>query len=350
MQKLLAPRAWFIISFGTLSFSAQSPMISQLFAQQASSTTDLKERFLKEAPSAWEEYSGRAEKLQGKTSFQMTIKSQEGKIEHHYEFKMNGESKLFYMTKERQIKGTRDYHTFWVYGINPKYTFGLTRKTESSPWVVSELIVDNPDPEKSFEKQFEMKPALAHLVRIQEQPLSDIIRKPSFRLVGCRALQQNRVQLAEVIFDCPEEPKEGQLALLQGGRLILDPNAFWSIRVYQVRQKLFGGHQTIDFQVSDLTEIDKSLVLPKRALARYEKTMDDGTATKWESLYEYDLSFPNRLPSKDDFTLSAFGLSEPPGLAKSWRWYLLAAFIGFLCLALGAFACLKARGAKPVVN
>src|SRR5713101_4566033 len=159
---------------------------SGAMGQDSARDSAIEKRFLEEAPLAWEQYSRTAEQLQGKATFNIVVDGQEGKIEHHYELKANGERKLFYMTKERHVKGAKDYHTFWVYAINPNYSFGLTRKSDSSPWVVADLTLDDPEADKGFQKQFEMKPALTHLVRVETRPLTELVGSPTFQVLKSR--------------------------------------------------------------------------------------------------------------------------------------------------------------------
>jgi len=45
-----------------------------------------------------------------------------------------------------------------------------------------------------------------------------------------------------------------------------------------------------------------------------------------------------------DFTLSAFGLSEPGGVQRPTRWYLWAAILGIGCLIVAALFFWRTRG------
>ena len=159
----------------------------------------LKEQFLREAPVAWESYIRQAQDLQGIHSFKLL--NPEGAAENHYEFKMSGRNKLYYLTKQRHMEGATDYHTFWVFAINPKYSFGLTRKTPSSPWVVAELTLDDPDPEASFQTNYsEMRPAMSVLVRLGNEPLMELIQKPGFRVIRCQQVTHLDWRIAGVHF------------------------------------------------------------------------------------------------------------------------------------------------------
>ncbi len=256
--------------------------------------------------------------------------------------KRNEKCQLLEVTAERTIGGKQDYQTFEIFGTNPKYAFALRRNTSTSPWTVSQLIDrSNNKLPPAFEDHFDtFQRGNNQLVKVSRKyPLVEVIRKPQFRVVRCRRVQQDGDDLVEVVFDYPHKVEKGGNDI-QRGTLLLDPQRFWCLRSFEIQKasEVEGYRGTEQFQVLELGETDQSLPVPKRAVTKNTVVFDNGIGNTQEWRFEYDLSVPRRLPDDDEFTLTAFGLPEPPGL--EWkgptRWYLWVGLAGIVCLVLGA--------------
>lgn len=311
-------------------------------AQGQGNDLPLKDRFLQEAPGRWDEYTQRAKALQGTFSFHMQARGsgRSDEAQNTYEMKTNAKGKLLRTSMERTIDGKTHSQRFGVIGVNPNYAFFLEQKTKSSPWVVTELVDlrTNSLPPRA-ERDFDIfERDIIELVRIGSMPLVELIRKPEFHVVRCQKLPQEREELAEVVFDCPQKVK-GQFNGVQGGTLLLDPRRFWCLRSYEVQEKFPGGRGTVKFQVLELGETDQGWPVPKRVVREGNFISDpEGRRTEDHWRLQYDVGVPRRLPSDEEFTLSAFGLPEPPWLGerRPTAWYLWAAALGLFCLGLAA--------------
>jgi len=246
--------------------------------------------------------------------------------------------------------GQRAYHTLSIYGSNPNYAFELTRQTEEAPWVVAQVIdLKREKVPSTMEQYFERyQRDINWLVKLRSDYLLDLIRKPEFRVVGCRTTPQAGEELLEVSFDYPHEVLEAGNPV-QGGTLVLDPQRFWCLRSYQVRTQGKGSRGTMKFRVLELGEAGEGLPFPRRAVADYEFVSDEGHTNTHHWQFDYDLRAPQQLPGDEEFTLSAFGLPEPPGVEwkKPTPWWLWVGGAGIACLVLGGlFYWLKARAAR----
>jgi hypothetical protein len=277
----------------------------------------------------------------------MSASYKKTKAENEYELKTNGQSKLISISRERTSEGKKDYSTCWLFAINPKYAFGLTRITPLSRWTVVELSGNNPQGESEFRKAFEeIDKAFNVLVRLLDNFLiSEMVASPDFRLLRARWIQRGGEKLVEVAFQYPHKVADKGNPI-QAGTLVLDPNRFWILRSYEVEQKYPGGRGTGNFQLVEFDDSKESVPIPKHVVFKYDATLDVGIRNIRELRYDYELAIPGRLPGDDEFTLSHFGLPEPPKLARKTSWYLWASLLGLCSLALAGLFHWRARKPK----
>src|SRR5262249_27571799 len=104
-----------------------------------------KERFLAEAPPAWEKYRVRAKRFQG--SFERTnvrLAPKKEVIERsRCEIKQRDGCALF--LAEGLGSGSPPDNVGLVMGINGQYGFELRRQTPTAPWAASQVVVDARD-------------------------------------------------------------------------------------------------------------------------------------------------------------------------------------------------------------
>ncbi len=318
---------------------------------------------LEEAQKGWERYSRKIDDLQGSYSLAFAALGFAQGINHQLKessltvvsYKKRTNARLLkYSDNEVNTKGKNSYVEV-AFCLNPRYAFQIQRKSSSSPWVVVQLLDLDKDPiPELFERRFAaFASTIKHPVTLYDQPLLEVVRKPFFQVLECRRIQRNREELIELVFSYkhPEPDRDGTF---QGGTLVLDPQRCWTLRSYQLEGKTSIGQGPMRYEVDEPGELGASAPAPKRAHQvnewTFTKIIDNLSKNKQEWHWEFNLSEPSTLPSEQEFTLSAFGLPEPPGLA--WRkpipWYLWAAVAGIACLLLGVvFSWLRKRRLEP---
>jgi hypothetical protein len=304
----------------------------------------LRERFFHDAPLQWKEYAEKAKQLQGKFSFEAAYPTVNVEARNVYDLKRSGRNKLIIVSMERTVKGKKQDEDFRLFGINPDYAFELRRVTSVSPWVLAKLMdLRKGQVAAPFQGIFEeYEGGTADLVRLFNEPLEEIVRKPEFRVLHCRAGAGTGDGLVEVEFDYSHETQERGGNPVQGGTLLLDQQRFWSLRSYHVRTKSKGFQGMMEFNVLEVGDSGATFPVPKRAVRKSESRTDDGKTHENEFRYEYDLRVPRKLPGDEEFRLSAFGLPEPMGMPVPRRshWYIWLGLAGLGAILL-ALVCKK---------
>src|SRR5262245_44969123 len=85
------------------------PMVALLSAHGQDGDPALTDRFLREAPSQWEEYTRRVKQLQGTFGFGISNSLADSKARSTFSLRMNGAGKLIDALEEQTIKGKKDY-------------------------------------------------------------------------------------------------------------------------------------------------------------------------------------------------------------------------------------------------
>jgi hypothetical protein len=188
-------------------------------------------------------------------------------------------------------------------------------------------------------------PALTAPVRLQAEPLSELIKKSSFKFVRCREVEWQGERLVEAAFEYPHADESNPLATaLQSGIVVLDPSRFWCIRKYEgkLAGKDFVG--TVKHEMTELRQTENSILVPRKAdymesfvvQKRFENTK------RFQTHYDLDVRRP--LPSDADFTLTAFGLPEPLGITSKQPtpWYAWVIGAGIVLVLGGCLLPLSA--------
>jgi hypothetical protein len=310
----------------------------------------LRERFVQEAPARWEEYARLSEGLQGVLSVLHTGTLNDYQYQSLMEYKTNGRGTVLKVGTKHSLKGNVEKEDEEVFGLNPGYGFTLSRKSPSSPWVLTNLF-ELGNKNQLGRVTFRINDYLACVssgVRLDNEPLAEVLRKPGFRIGHCRKVRRDSEELVDVTFTYSKEEANRKKRTLNG-TVVFDPNRYWCLRSgdIQVTGDFVSGSQKIQ-----VTQSDNAGALPP--VSRVCESDGDwissaGSRNRQRIRYEVTLSQPTRLPSDREFTLSAFGLPEPPGLGRApTPWYLWAAVLGFVCLGLAVFLRWRARRAERV--
>ncbi len=301
----------------------------------------LKARFLKEAPQAWAEYSELTRKLQGSIKLQFSSSFTNAVGQNEYELKANENGKLISVIMERSSNGKRDYLTWELFGYNPTYSFAMRKNSPTSAWLTREIYPNHPTKEPAhIRKHFEAFAVVAAaLVHMRHDKLTDIVRLPEFHVIHIRPMEDSGEQLIEVAFVCQHTVSEGSdkpLIQVQEGTLVLDPKRHWCLRSYDARTDIPNSRGTLKFRVLESGTTETGLLIPKKTVDEAEYVFDQGKNVQVHR-FEYALTDPPELPCDDEFTLTAFGFSEPTlEAAQRSHWYGNWRFIA----AIGAVASL----------
>jgi hypothetical protein len=298
----------------------------------------LQQRLVQEAPFRWEEYARLSGELQGVLSVSHAGTLNAYRYNSRMDYKTNGRGKTLKVATKDVRNGKVEQEDEEVFGFNPRYAFTLRRKSPSSPWILTDLL-DLSSSTDLGRVAFRLNDYLAcvsYAVRLDSEPLAEVLRKPAFRIGHCRKVERDGEELMEVTFTYSKEQANRKRRNLKG-RLLFDPSRYWCLRSgdVEVTGDTLSGTRKIRVTQSD--HAGESLPFFRVFEADGDWVSPAGWSNQQRIRYEVTLSQPTHLPPDEDFTLSAFGLPEPPGLEgrRPTPWYLWLGLAGIVCLALG---------------
>jgi hypothetical protein len=298
----------------------------------------LEARFLREAPAAWARYAELVRELQGVYSFDFSQTYRRARARRQQELKKNKNAKLLTITSESGSDTDNKGAATQVYGVNPNYAFKL-RQNASGSWAITVLVdLRGKQPLSAFEDQFTgFEHGAIQLVRLRNETLLEMVRKPEFKVVRSRRVPDIPDELVEVTFDYAHAVDERQPGNpVQRGVLVLDAGRDWCLRSYEVQTTDKGS---MKLRALELNDTPLGISVPKRTLLENDFILDDERGENRQTFrYEFDLKALSKLPDDREFTLSAFGLPEPREAAwraKSVPLYVWIALCGGVFLLLG---------------
>lgn len=321
-----------------LAVSALLICTTQLQAQ--ASEEQLKQRFRDEAPRRWQEYKAWAQGLQGSS------------IRHGKSFKdrvlIKRNAECLLLIDERLESSSADAPPYGeVYAINPAYSFALKRKGRDDRWVLVGLQLRKDgipaDIEQVLRPSRESTPGL---IAVYGESLLTLVRQPTFQVFRAAPVHREGEELVQIDFDNTHPVAIGEgFFPIQSGSIILDPARFWCVRSYDVR----GRHprqqasRRMDIELRDPAA---KYPVPKRYVEIRDVTTEGSGRSVAQYVTDIDYSEPSPFPADEEFTLTAFGLPEPPGI--EWKrptpWWLWGTVLAFALLVVaGVFAWLKRR-------
>lgn len=299
----------------------------------AQEESDLRKRFLAEAPKGWDAIRLTLERAQGTYSLKTTI---DGKLitNNKYEIGQNSRCRMNIVKQgiqEREI----------VEGYNSHYSFTLTKKSASGQWLLADLNLDEPNRKKHASR---VDRSISHVwlyapVCLPPTMLLDLIKQPSFRILSVRTVQKDTLSLVEVSFDNKHNINKKPFCPIQSGRLYFDPARSWCLRsaVFETLYSNGGGSHYHDL---DLTHSAPTSVIPSELIVRETgyyvpdgKTILGKKPSNRHIEVKFNMHVPSSPPPDEDFTLTAFGLPEPMGMppvnrgVRWWLWIALAAVV-----------------------
>lgn len=293
-------------------------------------------------------------------------------IKNQQVMKRNGS---FYVSSSEALNASPMAGSSSCYGINSKYAFNLKKAKNGKDWVIQSLVEVTPDFDDKklgvnmsgidaatrekvvgfrgmvnhcFDRNFLAVRLIAENGVIGYPTPMDpwtVEKLPGFLLhsFSTDGQGQKRIQLN---FEYQVEDSERKRIAVANCQVDFDLEPIcYPIKSHQVMKN--GDEETI---------LDWSNEVKKNSEKKYDvkyfsclKKTKKAVVTKYVELEE-ETAFSLDDPPESDFTLSAFGLPEPPGIEwkRPFPWYLVFGIIGTACL--GAFFFLRARGRRLRVN
>lgn len=223
-----------------------------------------------------------------------------------------------------------------VMGINDRYGFEIRRPAPTAPWAVVNLDLDLSDgmsfrlgsPPSEGVVYWSTCPITFNLI----PPFSwGCITDPGFTLKHVTSIIRKDRQAVKVEFDCPSRTDKPKFPSLKGW-VLYDPQRMWVIHEYNAQFEWASLKTKASVVVTcDYEESAGGFPIPKRITRRLTPV---GGVDR-ESQYEFDLKEAD-VP-ESDFTLSAFGLPEPPGVRRPRKYlFLWFAIAGTVCLSVAS--------------
>lgn len=331
MQKCSHPSTLFI--FGIV--------VAFLFAEKciAQEKTDWKERFFAEAPQRWVDY------LRFAHSLQMTVTAN----------RIQGTDRaglLSNRTEYKQTKGASMYVSYREYGpnksevvaegFNPSYSFKLKRPNPHSGWVITQLNVFGQNSTLSDEErqlQERLLQDVCDCLRLYNLWLPTLIHDPDFKITAVKPQEIDGIPVVRFDFDYPKSDNDYPLKgarHIKGGWMVIDPEHDWILRDYLVHEgqpEKYFIRQTYQIrQGTNNHPITTHTTL--QIVSNGWKSFVGGKEEWFESIGkgEFETVEQSDVPL-EEFTLSAFGLPEPPGIQVAGsRLHLWIALVGIACL------------------
>jgi hypothetical protein len=340
MQQYSHPTSLFI--FGIV--------VTFLFTEEclAQEKIDWKERFFAEAPKRWVDY------LHFAHSLQVT--------ETANRFQGADRSPMISVcTQYKQTKGASMYVSYREFfgpnkseavaeGFNPSYSFKLKRPNPHSGWVITQLNVLGQTSTFSDEQrqlQESLLQDVCDCLRLDNLWLPTLIHDQAFKITAVKPQEIDGLPVVRFDFDYPKPdkdyPHKGAMHI-KGGWMVIDPEHDWILRDYLVhtsRPENYFIRKT--FQIRQGTNNHPIIThFTSEVVSKGEKPFESIGKGEWETVEQSDVPL-------EEFTLSAFGLPEPPGTqAHGSRLHLWIALVGIVCLGIAALIRWQIRRTRTV--
>jgi len=313
---------------------------------RAASGGEWRDRFLSEAPRKWEAYRSFAKRLQG-TNTHKTYQGREATgppfEEWRYEWRQRGQWTRS-VSQESGPQVARGIPPAEVKAVNSRYAFVLRKQTPTSDWVLVTFDTDLRDdrPINPREREKVVLDSFCVGLQVKGRLFSEITQESGFVLKAVNVVPSNGRDLVRIDFahrHSRETDKHSweinrQMWLSIDGWVVLDPEACWSIRECEVKTTHLGGVQGTTSFTNEYKQTDSGFPLMIRRV-QHTRYADPTGARETMTVSTYDWYVDDAVP-ESEFTLSAFGLPEPPGI--DWKrptpWWLYAGVAGVVCLVL----------------
>ena len=292
---------------------------------------DLKQRFLREAPKAWEVYRQRANRLQGDIILIISTESPRWQMRREFQVKRCPSAKLWLTqyfpgqpSGNETVQKRKRLERGEVTVSNSKYSFRLRRHAPDSPWFVTEVDTADAHAGRIFDDADMEFNVLAPVT------LGWATGGPPPRLGDARLsiaqvapVESDGRQLVKVEYRYrpeagPGTPEQGE------GWALLDPANGWVVREADL-STTYGAETNGPSHIHAVFEYgrpsNQGLLLLRRTVElSFPSSADAKNVTEY-NMREQDV--PER-----EFTLSAFGFAEPPDVGGRFPWYIPLGIVG----------------------
>lgn len=284
------------------------------------------DQFRKEAPSAWEEHRlltalvGGAWTTVAHYSAKAGAKPRDDIIREEIKLGTGGGVVVHSSDINKDGKST-----LMAMGYNPRYAFELKSDNPEGPWVLQKLAMNT---EPAWDRAREiLAPPNFMLTAIggRSIPLSDYVQDDGTEV----DLQRVEGDLVTFVFHREESRDEKSARWPTEAEVTLNRAQKWTTKRWRV---VFANGQVSEMDIS--ARIVDGVPILQRRVARDFGLQQRRTEPVAEGVEEFDLQYPAPPIPMSEFTLSAFGLPEPPDRSGS-RWFLYAGSAGILLLAFG---------------
>ena len=311
------------ILFIVLSFCGRMLCLAQ-------ERVSLQDRFLSEAPKKWTEYRARTARFQGSIIHTQTDMLKVKQVVRHVKYELKQKLDSAWLLLDQRLDPKEQIGIVEV--VNPRYAFKLRRASPAAPWAVVHVDLDLAD---GITGLYHPRDAVDYgagrglYFFSGRYCLPSLIQDPRFTLKNVSLTAGKDTDCVKVEFDVTQE--EPGRDVIRSGWIALDPAQYWIVRAYELQAKFFNGTGVITGSY-EYDRGESNTPLLRLHVRRQKGTFNTGEALDHE--YRYECQFVERDVPESEFTLSAFGIPEPPGMTQPTRWYLWAGVAAFVCLGL----------------
>ena len=263
------------------------------------------------------------------------------------------------MVKKRNPSGTRlllmhdnlSLPSCW--GINEKYAFQLTRNKYQEPWIISNIVTD-------LTKTTELS-AMFYPLRVGEGglqigppnelydygDLERLIGESGFKVLKVAGNSRDGHELIRFDFACSRregDPKTAHTFHYEKGWFVVEPAATWRVCEYEASVNYPSANKAtaVVHGTLDINETPQGIPVMKGSWVRVKKSVvppakPNAPPEQFEEEIKTEYGIERHECEPEEFTLSAFGLPEPPGV--TWKrptpWFLWGTLAAVSLLALG---------------
>lgn len=300
----------------------------------------IRDRFLENAPAAWESYLRMIEHVAGTFNFSQVDRLKEDKVvwASKTHVKLTPTHSLFILEDQPGQQGPTQAR---VTGFNSEYAFQLARPTTRTDWAIDSYTpyrASGSPIDSVALRQSSVRSLCQGLVLWSETIwLPSVLKDEGFSVIDAREFEQDGEKLVRIEFQYQPQPPDRNP--IREGFMIFDPERYWMLRGAELKSEpVTGGKGTITLK--DIAYVDDpaaKLPLIKRYVANIRGENKDGDVSEHDWIWDFDLQYQPEI-ADSEFRLAAFGLPEPSVPTGTDRtWVILLAAFGVACLG-GAIA------------
>jgi len=313
-------------------------VVSTMSSVSASELDNLSTQFANDAPKQWKQYLAGASRGEGSVNFQKRDLNRNGAMIS------KTDSQVLVVGPLSKVQ-TSDGGTKRLSVINRKYAFEL--ESIGDKWVISNVNID-----------------ISNVPGLGDDPLGGIgsaLGAVPLRFTGRglvlwatwlpKIVEDDSFEIREISYAGGEDKRLVQVEYeynpsivannpIRGGTLTLDPENYWLVREATVRGEWPASNERGSIRITNNYEMDDAgFPWIKQQIMRVQASGNVHEAVNDEWVWNFDLREVEDEPEPSQFTLTAFGFSEPgmTGSTTSTMMFRITVLIA-LCLLLAIIA------------